>query len=191
MKRLSGKCFCGAVAYAVEDAFVYAAICHCSNCRRTTGSAFKPFAGIPREKLALTKGADSLLIYGGPDNHDAHCRACGSLLYSLVREAAWVHVAMERSRMRQPSDRHIISSSALRRRGTRSPTTCRNMRGTRAPRPWPPAPSAFRLRGGRKRGLPSGRRRVRHRSAAAFRWSVPRSSRSGRSRARPPARPAR
>lgn len=94
MKRLSGKCFCGAVEYAVEDAFVYAAICHCSNCRRTTGSAFKPFAGIPREKLALTKGADSLLIYGGPDNHDAHCRACGSLLYSLVREAAWVHVAM-------------------------------------------------------------------------------------------------
>ncbi|WP_105371117.1 GFA family protein [Neorhizobium huautlense] len=94
MKRLSGECFCGAVAYAVEDAFVYAAICHCSNCRRTTGSAFKPFAGIPREKLALTKGADSLLIYGGPDNHDAHCRACGSLLYSLVREAAWVHVAM-------------------------------------------------------------------------------------------------
>ncbi|WP_117193356.1 GFA family protein [Rhizobium terrae] len=94
MKRLSGKCFCGAVEYAVEDAFVYAAICHCSNCRRTTGSAFKPFAGIPREKLALTKGADNLLIYGGPDNHDAHCRACGSLLYSLVREAAWVHVAM-------------------------------------------------------------------------------------------------
>ena len=94
MKRLSGKCFCGAVEYSVDDSFVYAANCHCSDCRRTTGSAFKPFAGIPREKLALTKGADNLLIYGDPTGHNAHCRKCGSLLYSLVREAAWVHVAM-------------------------------------------------------------------------------------------------
>jgi hypothetical protein len=94
MKRLSGKCFCGAVEYAVDDAFVYAANCHCSDCRRTTGSAFKPFAGIPREKLALLRGDDRLLIYGSRDNHNAHCGICGSLLYSLVREAAWVHVAM-------------------------------------------------------------------------------------------------
>ncbi len=94
MKRLSGKCFCGAVEYSVDDAFVYAANCHCSDCRRTTGSAFKPFAGIPREKLMVTKGANGLLIYGDTAGHDAHCRTCGSLLYSLVREAAWVHVAM-------------------------------------------------------------------------------------------------
>ncbi|MCC2614005.1 MULTISPECIES: GFA family protein [Rhizobium/Agrobacterium group] len=94
MKRLSGKCFCGVVEYAVEDAFVYAANCHCSDCRRTTGSAFKPFAGIPREKLTLVKGSDGLLIYGNAENHDAHCGTCGSLLYSLVREARWVHVAM-------------------------------------------------------------------------------------------------
>ncbi len=94
MKRLSGKCLCGAVEYAVDDAFVYAANCHCPDCRRTTGSAFKPFAGIPRERFALLKGADSLLIYGETHGHDAHCRTCGSLLYSLVREAAWVHVAM-------------------------------------------------------------------------------------------------
>lgn len=94
MKKLSGRCFCSMVEYAVDDAFVYAANCHCSNCRRTTGSAFKPFAGIPREKFAITKGADELLIYGDAENHDAHCGACGSLLYSLVREAAWVHVAM-------------------------------------------------------------------------------------------------
>lgn len=31
---------------------------------------------------------------GHSGNHDALCLACGSLLYSLVREAAWVHVAM-------------------------------------------------------------------------------------------------
>ncbi len=91
---LAGKCFCGAVQYTVADEFAYAMNCHCSNCRRTTGSAFKPFAGIERGKLAVSKGADALLIHGSPTNHDAHCKVCGSLLYSLVREAKFVHVAM-------------------------------------------------------------------------------------------------
>jgi hypothetical protein len=91
---LAGGCFCGAVRYAVPDEFRYAANCHCSNCRRTTGSAFKPFAGIERAKLALTQGSDRLLIYGEPTGHDAHCGVCGSLLYSVVRDGAFVHVAM-------------------------------------------------------------------------------------------------
>ena len=93
-RALGGKCLCGAVHYAVQDEFVYAANCHCSNCRRTTGSAFKPFAGIARAKLRLVKGADSLMIVGDENAHDAHCKTCGSLLYSLVRDGAFVHVAM-------------------------------------------------------------------------------------------------
>jgi hypothetical protein len=78
----------------VADEFAYALNCHCSNCRRTTGSAFKPFAGIAREKFGLVRGEDDLLIYGDPAAHDAHCKRCGSLLYSLVRAGAYVHVAM-------------------------------------------------------------------------------------------------
>jgi hypothetical protein len=93
-RRLNGKCFCGAVQYTVADEFLYAANCHCSNCRRTTGSAFKPFAGIEREKFSIVRGADRLMLYGDATGHDAHCRACGSLLYSLVRNGAFVHVAM-------------------------------------------------------------------------------------------------
>lgn len=91
---LSGKCFCGAVAYTVPDEFLYAAHCHCSNCRRTTGSAFKPFAGIEREKLALANGHGDLLLFGDEAGNDTHCKACGSLLYSVVRDGAYVHVAM-------------------------------------------------------------------------------------------------
>ncbi|TPK56770.1 MULTISPECIES: GFA family protein [unclassified Mesorhizobium] len=93
-RKLVGKCFCGAVHYAVADEFLYAANCHCSNCRRTTGSAFKPFAGIERAKFVLTKGHDMLLVFGDDNGHDAHCKPCGSLLYSVVRQGAFVHVAM-------------------------------------------------------------------------------------------------
>jgi hypothetical protein len=91
---LAGECFCRAVRYEVADQFAYALNCHCSNCRRTTGAAFKPFAGIARDKFRLVKGDDDLLIYGNESAHDAHCRRCGSLLYSVVRDGAFVHVAM-------------------------------------------------------------------------------------------------
>ena len=91
---LPANAFAGAVRYAVADCFEYALNCHCSNCRRTTGSAFKPFAGIARDKLGITSGDDDLMIYGDEAGHDAHCRRCGSLLYSVVRKGAFVHVAM-------------------------------------------------------------------------------------------------
>jgi len=82
------------VGYTVADEFAYAMNCHCSNCRRTTGAAFKPFAGIARDKLSVIRGADKLKTYGDEANHDAHCGRCGSLLYSVVRDGAFVHVAM-------------------------------------------------------------------------------------------------
>jgi len=91
---LAGKCLCGAVEYAVADAFLYAANCHCSQCRRATGAAFKPFAGIERAKLRVTKGEDSLLTFGDATGSDVRCRSCGSLLYSVVRDGAFVHVAL-------------------------------------------------------------------------------------------------
>jgi hypothetical protein len=91
---LVGKCECGAVRYRVADAFRYAANCHCSRCRAATGSAFKAFAGIEREKLELTNGGGMLLIVGEANANDTRCATCGSLLFSVVRDGAYVHVAM-------------------------------------------------------------------------------------------------
>jgi hypothetical protein len=89
---LHGRCGCGAVRYEVADEFRYAANCHCSRCRAATGSAFKPFAGIERDKLAVTQG--ELATFGEEHLNDTRCAACGSLLYSVVREGEWVHVAL-------------------------------------------------------------------------------------------------
>ncbi|MBP1853010.1 GFA family protein [Rhizobium halophytocola] len=92
---LRGSCLCGATGYAVDDAFSYAMNCHCSQCRRATGSAFKPFAGIARERLSLTRGEPRILVYGdAARDHDVHCPDCGSLLYSVVRAGRYVHVTL-------------------------------------------------------------------------------------------------
>jgi hypothetical protein len=91
---LEGRCGCGAVSYRVADAFRYAANCHCSRCRAATGSAFKAFAGIEREHFEVTAGRDRLLVFGEEDLNDTRCATCGSLLFSVVRDGEWVHVAM-------------------------------------------------------------------------------------------------
>src|SRR5438132_4751142 len=110
---LAGKCECGAVRYRVQDAFLYAGNCHCSNCRAGTGSAFKPFAGIERDKLEIVEGADTLLVWGDENDNHTRCGICGSLLYSVVRDGAYIHVAMG-SLVDAPSIRpeeHIFAGS--------------------------------------------------------------------------------
>jgi hypothetical protein len=92
--ELGGGCWCGAVRYRVADEFSYASNCHCSRCRAATGSAFKPFAGIEREKLTVLTGDDTLLIVGTEDLNDTRCATCGSLLFSVVRAGAYAHVAL-------------------------------------------------------------------------------------------------
>ena len=84
---LEGGCECGAVRYRVEGPFLYAGNCHCSRCRAGTGSAFKPFAGIERDKVAVTDGPDRLMEVGGHDNSHIRCA-------SVVRDGEYVHVAM-------------------------------------------------------------------------------------------------
>ena len=91
---LEGRCECGDIRYRVADEFRYAANCHCSNCRAATGSAFKSFAGIEREKLEVTEGERGLMIVGEADENHTRCGNCGSLLFSVVRDGTFVHVAM-------------------------------------------------------------------------------------------------
>jgi hypothetical protein len=81
---LRGGCECGAVEYEVADAFEYALTCHCSTCRASTGSMFKPFGGIAREQLRVVKGGDTLLVWGEADGNHTRCGVCGALLFSVV-----------------------------------------------------------------------------------------------------------
>jgi hypothetical protein len=94
VRTLTGQCYCRAVTYEVADAFSYALNCHCSNCRRATGSAFKAFGGIPIDRIRVTDGAGNLMTHGDNTGQDLHCRTCGSLLYSVVRDGAFAHVTL-------------------------------------------------------------------------------------------------
>lgn len=94
MKTLTGQCRCRSVTTAVADAFDYAVNCHCSNCRRATGAAFKPLAGIAAGKIAVVAGAQNVMAVGTATAGYIHCRLCGSLLYAVVKEGTVAHVPM-------------------------------------------------------------------------------------------------
>ncbi len=91
--ELRGSCYCGATRYRVGDAFEYAMNCHCSKCRRRTGSAFKPIGGIAVDAVRLEAGHEGER-YGDDDNYDVMCKRCGSLLYAVVRDGQYAHVAL-------------------------------------------------------------------------------------------------
>lgn len=115
MAILTGSCLCGKARYRVADDFAYAAFCHCKDCQKSTGSAFKPFAGIEADKFELACEPAELLFHGDAINHDARCAACGALLYSRVRDGAYVHVAMgtlDTAPTIRPGDHIFVRSKA-------------------------------------------------------------------------------
>ena len=101
---LSGRCLCGAVHYTVKNAFLYSLICHCQDCRRATGSAFKPFAGIERDRLEITQGDNHLLRYGDETNQD--------ILMHLLRLRS-LDISQPRSCTRLPFELFDVGRLAL------------------------------------------------------------------------------
>ena len=113
MRILTGQCGCRAVTYEVADEFTYALNCHCSNCRRMTGAAYKPLAGIEISKINISDGLEDTISYGDSDSESFHCRKCSSLLYVAVRGRTYAHVLMG-TLVDTPSirpDRHIFVGS--------------------------------------------------------------------------------
>lgn len=90
---LHGGCRCGAVTYEVRDRFLYAFNCHCSRCRRASGSAFRPVAAVALADFRLTQGADAIFIEGdAAGTHDVHCKSCGAALCSHIAEPGNIRI---------------------------------------------------------------------------------------------------
>ena len=111
---LKGQCVCGAVRFEVEDAFHYAGYCHCSRCRKRTGSAFAAYAGIKAEKLRVVAGEASIdHAEESAEGYHAFCARCHSWLFSTLRGGTWVHLrlgALDDAPSRRP-DHHIYVGS--------------------------------------------------------------------------------
>ena len=80
---LTGGCACGAVRFEIDAPLVSASWCHCTRCRRRTGTPASPQARIEPGSLRIVSGED--LVRAWQPEHGwpkAFCGACGSALWS-------------------------------------------------------------------------------------------------------------
>lgn len=95
MRELHGRCLCGAIEYAVPDGLRYAGYCHCSECRKFSGSAFSAFGGVAASELRLVKGSDHLMRYEkSSETVLVFCKRCGSSLYAEKPKRGMAHVRL-------------------------------------------------------------------------------------------------
>ncbi len=75
-----GECNCGAVAFEVDAALKDVFVCHCSICRRATGTNGIAVLLVANEQFRWLRGEDNIATWKKPnaDWQCWFCRTCGS-----------------------------------------------------------------------------------------------------------------
>jgi hypothetical protein len=80
---LEGSCLCGAVHWGVEGPVTGIECCHCSRCRKATGSAFAPAVAVRSCDFRWLAGEDHVRVFAlpvrkrPPPYRRAFCGRCG------------------------------------------------------------------------------------------------------------------
>jgi hypothetical protein len=80
MATITGGCLCGAVRYTAEADPTSATVCHCTDCRKFTGSAFAALVLVPKEALTISGTLKTFSSLGGSGKAILRhfCPECGS-----------------------------------------------------------------------------------------------------------------
>jgi hypothetical protein len=81
--QLTGGCLCGGVRFEITAPLGPASYCHCSRCRRRTGTAASVQARIDGSSLRILAGEELVKAYRPPTGFEKlFCAECGSSLFS-------------------------------------------------------------------------------------------------------------
>ena len=96
---ISGGCLCGAVRFEVARFVGPFELCHCSRCRKASGSAFAAMIGVKTDDFSWVSGRDEIQRYEAPVEkrppgfRTAFCRRCGSPMPGFESTDDWFEVA--------------------------------------------------------------------------------------------------
>ncbi len=81
--NVTGGCLCGAIRFEVTGPFLRASHCHCSRCRKHSGTAVCTQARVRREHFRLLAGEAAIRVYRPAPGAavKAFCTTCGSSLF--------------------------------------------------------------------------------------------------------------
>lgn len=79
---VEGQCNCGAVAFEIKAEISPVIVCHCSICRKYTGSNGIPVVVFPTSAFKWTRGKTNISTWKKPDAdwESCFCKNCGSPL---------------------------------------------------------------------------------------------------------------
>ncbi len=81
MSRRKGSCLCGALTYEVDGEFDGVWLCHCSNCRKTSGGTGNSILIVKRERFRWLTGQNHRVTYTlRPTYSITRCKTCGTPL---------------------------------------------------------------------------------------------------------------
>jgi hypothetical protein len=79
---IRGSCLCGGVRFEITAPFRRANHCHCSRCRKHSGTFGETQGRVPREAFRLLEGTELVSVFRpGGGTAKAFCSACGSSLF--------------------------------------------------------------------------------------------------------------
>ncbi|HEY1751808.1 MAG TPA: GFA family protein [Caulobacteraceae bacterium] len=83
--HIDGACFCGRVTFEADVDPHAVGICHCTDCQKLTGTAYRVSVSAPREAFRLTGAAPKLftkIAESGRPRYQYFCPDCGSPIYT-------------------------------------------------------------------------------------------------------------
>ena len=85
---MTATCACGQTSITVKAGPTMHGVCHCTNCKRRTGSAFGISAYFDKTAVVATTGQTNVYAFSHtPQNHDQErhfCAKCGTTLFWYV-----------------------------------------------------------------------------------------------------------
>jgi hypothetical protein len=80
---LTGRCACGRVDYIIKDEPMFTHVCHCTDCQRTTGSAFVVHLIVAEDDFEIAGNTRAITLpTGSGAGYDLHfCAECGTYLW--------------------------------------------------------------------------------------------------------------
>ncbi|WP_150006062.1 GFA family protein [Iodidimonas muriae] len=91
---IAGSCLCGTVKFQISGEFESFFLCHCTRCRKDTGSAHAANLFSSKATVNWVSGVDSIQTYRVPKtrHEKSFCIKCGSALPNVQLEGALVVV---------------------------------------------------------------------------------------------------
>lgn len=86
--KRTGRCLCNTVQFEFDGEPTDASFCHCSLCRRLTGSAFGCWCETAKDAFRWTAGGNHVTTYAVTERlQSLFCRTCGSVVQA--RHESW------------------------------------------------------------------------------------------------------